>query len=321
MLSTASQLGSGAALRIYIEDVAVRQFKKLNRFYDLLDKRTLDKGNHVYTLNVPARTVTSISQSTLTEGTTPNEVAFTYTQVAVICTQYGTFSRISDVGDRDSVFNLYEETAFELGRNIAEVADKVIQNELLTNGTYVFYAGAQTARANLATTDYLKTSDLAKAYALLVAKAAPGIDGTNYAGVLHPFVVHDVRTDATVNGGWTDMVKYAMPEKLLNGEVSMVHNIRVLMSQTIPSFLGGSGGTVNIFPSYFVGQRAYTVVESQPMQTIIKSNTEGGAENPLNLYGSVAVKIRFGVKITKQESLIRCESTTSLASQIAGLPY
>lgn len=320
MISSSSQLGS-ASLRIYIEDVAVRQFKKLSRFYDLLPKRTLEKGNHVYTLNVPNRTVTTIAQSTLTEGTTPNEVSFTYGQVAVICTQYGTYARISDVGDQDSTFNLYEETAYELGRNIAEVADKVIQNELLTNGTYVYYSGGVASRALITSNTYLKTSDVALAYALLVAKAAPAYDGTNYVGVLHPFIVNDIRTDSTVNGGWTDMVKYSQPEKLLNGEVSMVHNIRILMSQTIGSFLGGVGGTVNILPSYFIGQRAYTVVESQPMQTIIKSNTEGGAENPLNLYGSVAVKVRFGVKITKQESLLRIESTTSLAGSLAGLPY
>lgn len=309
-------------LNVYIENMAIRQFTKDNRFYTALPKKSLPAGQHAYVMNVPARTVTTVTQSTLVEGTTPNETSFSFGQVAVICTQYGSYSKISDVGDLDSVFNLYEETAFELSRNLAEISDKVIQNELLANGTYVFYAGGQTARANITTTNYLKNSDLAAARTLLNAKAAPGIDGTNYCGVFHSFVVFDLRTDATVNGGWIDTVKYSMPEKVMSNEVGMMHNVRILETQTITPFLGGVGGTVNIFPSYVFGKNAYQVVESQPFTTIIKSNTEGGAENPLNLYGSVGVKLRFGVKIKKQEALLRLESAASLAiGYLAGLPY
>lgn len=309
-------------LNVYIEKVATRQFVKANRFYNALPKKSLPAGQHAYVMNVPSRTVTTIAQSTLLEGTTPTETAFSSTQVAVICTQYGSYAKISDVGDLDSVFNLYEETAFELGRNLGEICDRVIQNELLANGTYAFFANNRTSRATIASTDFLKNSDLAAARTLLFAKAAPAIDGNNYYGVFHSFVVFDLRTDATVNGGWFDATKYSMPEKILDGEVGMMHNIRILETQTISPFLGGVGGTVNIFPSYVFGQQAYQVVESQPMQTIMKAATEGGAENPLNLYGSVGVKIRFGVKIKKQESLLRLESAASLtATYFSTLPY
>ena len=113
-----------------------------------------------------------------------------------------------------------------------------------------------------------------------------------------------------------------MPEKILSGEVGMMHNIRIMETQTIAPFLGGVGGTVNIFPSYVFGQNAYQVVESQPLTTIMKSNTDGGAENPLNLYGSVGIKLRFGVKIKKQEALLRLESAAQLATTYySTLPY
>lgn len=177
MITTGNQVTgttlTPGGLNVYIENYAIRQFEKWNRFYKALPKKSLPEGQHAYVMNIASRTVTTIAQSTLVEGTTPNETAYSMTQVAVICTQYGSYAKISDIGEKDSVVNMYEETAFELSRNLAEIADKVIQNELLTNGTYAFYSGAVASRALLTTTSYMKNSDLAAARALLSAKAAP----------------------------------------------------------------------------------------------------------------------------------------------------
>lgn len=320
MLTTGNQ--TTGSLRVYIESVAVRQFKKSVYFYDLLEKKSLKTGDHVYTLNVPQRTSFTSTTATIVEGVTPNEMAFKYDQVAVTCTQYGAYVKITDIADKDSVFDLYTEAGYELGRQMAEVADQVIQNELLTNGTYVTYGsgnGAITARANITATSYVVSKDLADIFALLRAKAAPMLDGNAYAGVFHPFVVNDIRKDGTANAAWFDAVKYTMPEKILNGEVGKMHGIRIMESANISTFLGGVGGTVKIYPSYIVGDKAYAVVESQPLETIIKSNTSGGSENPLNLVGSVGLKIRFGIKIVKQEALMRLEGASSLSAQT--LPY
>lgn len=317
MLTTSNQ--TTGVLRNYIEPEAYRQFVKQTFLYDLLDRKTLKTGDHTYTMNVPKRTTFTVANATIVEGVTPNESAFQYDQVAVTCNQYGAYVKITDIADKDSVFDIYVEAGFELARQMSEIADQVVQNELLTNGTYVTYAGGRASRATVAATDYIKNTDLAKAFTLLRAKAAPFYDGKNYVGVFHPVVVNDLRTDATVNGGWVDTVKFSQPEKILNGEVGMMFGIRIMETPVINSFVGGVGGTVTIFPSYVLGQKAYAVVESMPLETIIKANTSGGSENPLNLAGSVGVKVRFGVKIVKQEALIRIESAASTST--SGLPY
>lgn len=317
MLTTSNQ--TTGVLRNYIEPQAYRQFVKETFLYDLLERKTLKTGDHTYTMNVPKRTTFTVANATITEGVTPNESAFQYDQVAVTCNQYGAYVKITDIADKDSVFDIYVEAGFELARQMSEVADQVVQNELLTNGTYVGYADGKTSRATLASTSYLKNSDLAKAFTALRSKAAPFFDGKNYAGVFHPVVVNDLRTDSTVNGGWVDTVKYSQPEKILNGEVGLMFGIRIMETPVIASFLGGVGGTVRIFPSFVMGQKAYAVVESMPLETIIKANTAGGSENPLNLAGSVGVKVRFGVKIVKQEALIRLESAAS--TDVSGFPY
>lgn len=335
MITSSTQLSSGS-LRRYIESTAFDQFVKSTFFYKGGEQRTLAKGDHTYAFNVMDRTTFTAAQAKLVEGVTPSDRGITYSQVDVTADQYGVFAIITDVAEQDAPIDIYTKAAKELGRQMAEIVDQVVQAELLASGTTAIYGGAITSRAAITSTTYAAAKDLAKAYSILKAKAAPfytggsadgnsngetgtGAGATGYIGVFHPFVIHDIKTENTVNGGFIDATKYSQPENIFNGEIGKFNGIRIIESPNITSFLGGVGGTVVIYPSFILGADAYGVVVSQQMETIIKPRTAGGVENALNQRGSVGMKVRFGTKIIKDESLVRLETTSSLAATT--LPY
>lgn len=321
-VNTSSSISTGSALHRYIENKAIEQFKLTSFLYGMGTHRTLKTGDHQYSMPVMNRTVFSAAQAVLNEGVTPESATIGFSQVTFDMIQYGVTSTLTDVAVKDSPIEIYTYAAKELGRQMAQIVDDVVQTELLTldntSQTQVIYGAKRATRALIQSTDYASSKYFAEANAVLKSKGAPEID-TGYVAIAHPLVIQDLLTEVgSSTAGFFEAAKYSQPEKIFNGELGKMFGIRFVQSSNIKSFLGGVGGTVAIYPTFIVGEDAYGVVESTAMETIIKPIGSGGTSDPLNQRGTVSLKVRFGTKVLKPESNFRIESATSLSPV---LPY
>jgi len=307
---TTGNMTSGA-LGIFLQRQAVKQFVKSTYLYDMGTSKMLPDAENSYTFNLPDANTATVATSTLTEGITPTESAFTFSQINVTMTQYGVHSKLTDVALKDSPIDLLSNASFELGRVLAENVDQVIQTELLT-GTNVIYGGAVTARASLTATDVATGAKLSAITANLRTNAAPTFDGA-YVMVAHPHVISDLLTE-TGNGSFFEVNKYDNATKIFNGEIGRLYGIRVVESPNVGILADAGSGAVDVYPSFVIGRDAYAVVRSQNMTTEIKPLGSAGTADPLNQRASVGMKIRFGTQLLKEEALYRLETASSLGA-------
>lgn len=310
MVTTGNLTSDSSALGIFIQDTALKQFVKNVFLYDMGLTKELPNGDTSYNFPITDAQSFTVAQATLTEGVTPTEESFTITQVNVTMTQYGRHTILSDVVLKDAPIDVLENTAFELGRRMAEVVDQVIQTELLT-GSNVVYGGTVTARASLTATDVITAAKLSNVTARLEANAAPTFDGA-YVMVAHPHVIHDLRIET--GNSFFEVNKYNNATKIFNGEIGQLFGVRVVQSPNIGILADAGSGAVDVYPSFVIGREAYGVVRSQSMTTIMNPLGSSGSADPLDQRASVGVKIRFGTQLLKEEALYRIETASSLGA-------
>ena len=321
-VNTSSSISTGTALHRFIENKAIEQFKLTSFLYGMGTHRTLKTGDHQYSMPVMNRTVFSAASAVLSEGVTPASTTVGFSQVTFDMVQYGVTATLTDLAVKDSPIELYTYAAKELGRQMAQIVDDIVQTELLTldnsTQTQVIYGAKRATRAEITATDYASSKYFAEANAVLKSKGAPEI-GAGYVAIAHPLVIQDLLTEVgSSTAGFFEASKYSQPENIFNGELGKMFGIRFVQSSNVKSFLGGVGGTVNLYPTFIVGEDAYGIVESQALETIIKPIGSAGASDPLNQRGTVSLKVRFGTKVLKPESNFRIETPVSLNPT---LPY
>lgn len=253
----------------------------------------------------------------LTEGVTPTETAFTLTNVEVTLAQYGSFALLSDVVMTDSPVNAVQEAAFELGRDLANKADAVIQ-DAIDGGTNVIYGGAATSRVTVAAGSTMTAAKLAEATSRLKTNDAPFFDGMAYVAIMHPDVAYDLQQESGT-GTFIDLNKYtdSNARKPLKGEMGMLFGARVVASSNVQFFAdAGVGWTVDVYPTYVVGRNAYATVMAGGMETFINGLGSEGSADPLHQRLSVGGKVRLASAILKNEALYRIETSSSLGANV-----
>ena len=307
--------GGASALHRYIEWVAIEQFKLTSFLYGMGTKRTLKNGDHQYSFPIMKRTVFTPTQAQLQEGLTPENANIWFSQVTFDMVQYGITATLTDLAVKDSPIDMYTYTGKELGRQMAEIVDQIVQTELLTldnsTQTQVTYGANRASRSLIDSWDTIKSIYFANANGVLKSKWARPIDSW-YVTVAHPLVIQDMLTEVGSTTAWFfEAAKYSQPEKIFNGELGKMFGIRFVESSNIRPVIGGVGGTQKIYPTFILAEDAYGIVESQAMETIIKPIGSSGASDPLNQRGTVSLKTRFWVKILKPEANYRIESTVT----------
>lgn len=323
-MNTSSNIstGGGNALHRYIEWVAIKQFKLTSFLYGMGEHRTLKNADHQYSFPIMKRTVFTPTQAQLIEGVTPESDNVSFDQVTFDMVQYGRTVTVTDIAVKDSPIDLYEAAGRELGRQMAEIVDQVVQTELLTldntTQTQVIYGANRASRSAITSSDYAKSVYFANANATLKSKGALPI-GVGYVAITHPLVIQDLLTEVgSTTAGFFEASKYSQPENIFNGELGKMFGIRFVESSNVRPVSVTNGTTFNVYPTFIVAQEAYGIVESQAMETIIKPIGSSWTADPLNQRGTVSLKTRYGVKILKPEANFRLETPVSLSPT---LPY
>lgn len=272
-------------------------------FYKMGEKPMVDNGIGTVSWAKASKLTVTAATATLTEGVTPLSTSFTYTVISTTPTQYGIFVEISDRLLKAAPTKILNDAGKEVGSNMARIIDQVIQTEIMA-GTNVLYSdvSTNTVRTDIATTDLMTGTLLAKAHTKLQSLDAPTIDGY-YVGVAHPFVLGDLKIQSS--GAYIEFNKYATPDKLFKGEIGALYGVRLVSSSNVQTFTS----TTTVYPTLVMGAGAYGVTEWSSLETIYKPL--GSGADPLNQVASVGAKVDFAAKRLQENAMVRLETAAT----------
>ena len=272
-------------------------------FYKMGEKPMVDKGIGTVSWTKASKLSVTGAGAILTEGVQPSSTAFTYTTITTTPTQYGIYVEISDRLLKAAPTKILANAGKEIGSNMARIIDQVIQTEIMA-GTNVLYSdvSVNAARTDIAVTDLMTGTLLAKAHTKLASVDAPTIDGY-YVGVAHPFVLGDLKIQSS--GAYIEFNKYATPDKLFKGEIGALYGVRLVSSSNVQTFTS----TTTVYPTLVMGAGAYGVTEWSSLESIYKPL--GSGADALNQVASVGAKIDFSAKRLQENAMVRLETAAT----------
>lgn len=311
--------GDSTALSRYFDKVVLEALLPNTYILNAGTQKVLPKGQNKYVFSLATKSVGTVAGLTLAEGTTPTEGVWSMEQQEVSLTQIGEYIIMSDIVLQDSPVEIIANALSDIAMNVAAVADILVQ-DVIDEGTNVFYSGGATARNDVATGEVLTAANISKAQAILLANNAKPYDGGMFMGVIHPHVLHDLRIE-TGTGAWLDANKYVTPEKIFKGEIGALSGVRVVVSPNLQFYAdvsngSGSTGTIDVYPTYFFGKDAYGVVREGAPQSVFNPLGSSGSADPLKQRASAGVKFRLGATILRENALVRFESYSTLGANV-----
>lgn len=304
--STSNVASSGDALGILADRKVTQSLQPALYYESLADVQMVAQGNDTDRFALFDQ-IASSSVTSLTEGTAPTGVAATVTVKDITPTQYGINVEMTDLVVLTTFFDFVTAGAVEVGFAMARKIDSVIQTTA-NAGTNVYYGGDATSRATVADGDVMTYGLGVKATQKLAKGSATPFEDGKYRAVLTPEQVYDLKSNTTT-GQWVDVAKYTQPETILNGEVGMINNARIVQSPNVDTF----SSTVTVHPAMFAGRGGVRVSYWLPgkVKKYINDPENADVNNPLGQKGSIGAKSNLGVSRKQEACLVRVETSAS----------
>ncbi len=237
MATTSTTLGSD--VRTFIAEETLMIAERALRFYQFGTKAKLPE-QHGTTFQYTRYDRLSLPFSVLSEGTAPTATPLAITVVTAQAQQWGGIVTITDVAELTIAHRPLIKAIELLGYQAAETIDREIHN-VLSSTSNVFYHGAATTRAGMATTS-VSEADIRRVVANLRNNGALGMEpaeggnedpvlGDNFVAVIDPFIEMDLQTIA----GWVSANQYQDAKKIWNGEAGTYAGVRFVRSNHIPT--------------------------------------------------------------------------------------
>ena len=225
------------------------------------------------------------------EGAVSAGLALTTTTISATVSEYADFITISTLLNETAIDPITENAADMLGYRGGLTADTITRTEFDSNA-----ASVQVATLGATFT----AADLRRSVMLLEGVNVRPKMGSDFIGIIHPYVLYDLMSDNTA-GGFIDVMKYADPSTMINGEAGKMAGVRLLKSTNV-----GSTGTAPAvkYYTYIVGKGAVGAIDlagvgptkvMDPDKQAFKINViRGGPQiaDPEGMIGS-AVSYRF----------------------------
>jgi N4-gp56 family major capsid protein len=255
----------------------------------------------------------------LTEGTVPTETQATISTVAATISQYGAYSKISDLLEFQAFDPIIAEYTEKWGIHMAEVLDTVVR-DVVSAATTVQYADDATVVGTsgagaVGSGNYLDAAELLEAKRTLARNNAKPING-HYICFIHPDNTKDLYEDADIINAFQYAAERGPNNPLSTGVLGDWMGIRFVETTNLkvnPSY-GMSGA--DVYEVLMFGKEAYAVTELDAMQarTIIHDKrTEGGA---LEVYSTIGWKAALAAVILNQDWIVKiyCASSRTPAA-------
>ncbi len=294
---------------------ALLQFAEPNLVFSRYAKKVPIPKNNGKTIEFRYMSPLPVVTSDIAEGVTPDALKLTMNSMTEPLRQIGAWVRLTDVLQMTAVDPIVLEATKALGSQAGKSCD-TLTRDVVSAGTQVLYAPRfasgeytqVTSRGDLDLSCTMSVDLLFKAAAMLKGQDAPTI-GSEYVAVMHPYVAYDLmRTQE-----WKDIVKGQHAEKIFDGEIGKVGNVRVVESTRAKIWGGAAGEGYSVFATMVLGADAYaeTELEGEGLKHIVKQL--GYGDDPLEQRSSVGWKALRLAKRLVENYMARIETVSSFA--------
>jgi N4-gp56 family major capsid protein len=307
-----SGLSLNAGAQTYYKKMALDNLEA-NLYFQQLAKHDSISANSGLTWN--AMRYSKIASSTTvipSEGTVPSETVLSVVSSSVTLGQYGQWVLISDLAIKSHRDTVIPSAVKELSYTGAKSIDEVVRTSLSAGTNY--FANSVAALSDMFTTDTLDAEDIRKIVSNFGNNDVRPFDGGAYVGVYSHYQTFDLKGD-TAGGGFVDISKYNNADKLYNGEIGKMWNMRILETSQITSTTAGTSAATQVYTGYALGANAVMDVDlaSMPFEVFVKGLGSAGADDPLNQKASVGYKFLYGALYVGTDGP-RCYKVQSAAS-------
>lgn len=254
----------------------------------------------------------------LTEGVTPSGRPLNVSTITSTVKQYGDYVPLTDILLLTAIDNNMIQALDLLGNQAGATLDTVTR-EILNGGTCVQYAQGQvTSRAALSRDMKLTVKAVKLAARFLKKQYAPTIDGS-YVGIIN----QDIAFDLSEDPDWKDWNKYTTPEKMYNGELGKIANVRFVETSEAKIFAKtgtaeAGGEKCDVYSTLILGSNAYgvTSVDGGGLETIVKQLGSGGTSDPLNQRATAGWKAVKTAERLVEQFMIRIETGSTFSDGV-----
>ena len=256
----------------------------------------------------------TVGSYTLTEGTMPTETQATVSQVAATISQYGAYSKISDILETQAYDPVIAEFTEAYGRQMREVLDGTVR-DALSAATTVQYADiaiqvGTSGTGAVGSGQYLTASELLEMKRTLRRNGARTVNGA-YIFLHHPDNTKDLMEDPDIR----DDLRYGDNQAIKNGAIARWMGIDFVETNNlrVRSSYGMSGA--DVYECIMMGEEFYGVTELSALSAkmIIHQRGSGGHLDPLEQYSTVGWKAALAITLLNNNfgGIIYCASSRS----------
>lgn len=252
-------------------------------------KRPLPQGEGK-TVYFQRYTPLAIVTAQLTEATNPTCVNLSATNVSVVVSEFGSYSKISKLLSLTAVDRKMKGAVEVHAQNAGESRDQMVREKALVGATAQL-AGGSAALTDVGTTDTLSSAEIRKAVRTLKANKAMRYNDGYFLGKVSPYVSYDLMGDTT----WVNAHSYKDGDNLYKGELGRLHGVRFLETTNWKETPNGGTSNADIIHSFIHGKNAMGVtdLDGDEKKIYVKTPNENDTSNPLDRYYTVGWAMTF----------------------------
>jgi len=254
----------------------------------------------------------TVNTTALTEGTAPAETVATFTNVTATISQYGMYSKISDILETQAYDPVIAEYTENYGETMGDVLDQVVR-DIITAGTNIQYAStAETlgAATGVGSGMFLDSAEIREGTKNLKRNNVKPLRDGKFVMIIHPDVTHDLYADPNIVDAFKDAAPRGADNPLFSGVIGDYMGVRFVETTNakIQSSLGLSGA--DVYNCLLIGAQAYAVTELSAHQArMIIHGKE--LSDPMESYSTVGWKAAITAAILNQNNLLNIKVNSS----------
>lgn len=257
----------------------------------------------------------------LHEGSPGAPLTATFIKVTATITQYGQWSKITDLLDTQAFDPVINEFSENYGETMGVALDEVTRTALVA-GTNIQYVGVATTKGSVFATaaSHITLAEFREAVNTLKKQnIQPVIDG-KYVAIVHPDTTRDLFAASELTMIFRDAYERGGSNPMVTGVLGDYMGIRFVETTQAYTSAGENTGSEaswqNASPVYstlIIGKNAYMTVklEAHSAKIIVHPLGTGGHADPLEQYSTVGWKAVSVAKILDQNALVRLEHATT----------
>ncbi len=243
---------------------------------------------------------------TLTEGTPPAETQATVSNVQATISQFGMFSRISDILETQSIDPIITEFVEAFGRAMAEGLDVVVRNDL-SSATTIQYADTAhqvgtSGTGSVGSGNYFDAAEILEAKRTLRrngARAHRNASG-DYVCFIHPDNTKDLFEDPDIVDSFQlagERDRGSNP--MFSGMIGRWMGIKFIETNNLRLRTSYGMSGADVYEVLMFGDEFYGVTElsAHAARVIVKPRGSGGTSDPLDQHSTVGWKAAHATTI------------------------